>query len=261
MRLADRQAAPTPVELTGCAAIITGGSQGIGEAIARRLAAAGAAVTICARRAQRVREAAERLRAAGARVLGLEADVRDPEQVQRVIDANVREFGQLDILVNNAGTGQIRDTLELDLSAWRELLDTHLTGAFLMSQAAARVMLPAGSGTIINIGSVYSVRGMPKRAAYCTAKHGLVGLTRALACEWAPRGVRVVALAPGYISTRREVPLDFSDEDITRRAPIRRWGTVDEVAEVAAFLCSPRASLVTGSVVMADGGWVAYGGW
>ncbi len=248
-------------DLRGRAAIVTGGSQNIGEAIARRLTMAGTAVTICARRAERVRDAAARLRATGARVLDMVADVRDPVDVQRLVDSTVREFGRLDILVNNAGTGQIRETLAVDLKAWQELIDTHLTGAFLMSQAAARVMIPARAGVILNIGSVFSVRGMPKRAAYCTAKHGILGLTRALACEWAPHGVRVVALAPGYIETKREVPLDFSSEEITRRAPVRRWGTVDEVAEVAVFLCSPRASFVTGSLAMVDGGWVAYGGW
>ena len=154
-----------PQDLSGLAALVTGGSQNIGEAIARRLAAGGAGVTICARRAERVREAAARLRAAGARVLDLVADVRDPEHVERLVGETVKEFGRLDILVNNAGTGQIRETLTLDLQAWRELIDTHLTGTFLMSQAAARVMIPAGSGVILNIGSVFSVRGMPQRAA------------------------------------------------------------------------------------------------
>lgn len=248
-------------EFEGRAAIVTGGSQGIGATIAARLAAGGAAVTICARRPERVKQAANRLRAAGARVCALAADVRDPAQVQQVVDATLREFGRLDITVNNAGTGQIQDSLTLELGAWRDLIDTHLTGTFLMSQAAARVMLPARSGVILNIGSVFSVRGMPQRAAYCAAKHGIVGLTQALACEWAPHGIRVVALAPGYIDVVREMPTPFSREDIEGRTPLRRWGTPEEVAEVAAFLCSPRASFVTGSLTMADGGWVAYGGW
>lgn len=248
-------------EFAGQVAIVTGGSQGIGGAIARRLSAGGAAVTICARRADRVSDAVERLRASGARAHGLAADVRDPAHVRRIIDETVREFGRLDVLVNNAGSGQIRDTLTLELEAWRDLLDTHLTGAFLMSQAAARVMIPARRGVILNIGSVFSVRGMPRRAAYCTAKHGIVGLTQALACEWAPHGLRVVALGPGYISTAREMPIDFSGEVVERRTPQGRWGTPEEMAEVAAFLCSPRASFVNGSLTMADGGWVAYGGW
>ena len=163
--------------------------------------------------------------------------------------------------MNNAGAGQIRDSATLALDAWRELLDTHLTGAFLMSQAAARIMLPQRAGVILNIGSVFSIRGMPQRAAYCTVKHGIVGLTRALACEWAPHGVRVVVLGPGYVDTPREVPIDFSRDTVERRTPMGRWETPEELAEVAAFLCSARAGFVTGTLLMADGGWTAYGGW
>ena len=187
--------------------------------------------------------------------------MRDPAHAQRAVDETVREFGGIDILVNNAGAGQIRDSATLPLEAWREVLDTHLTGAFLMSQAAARIMLPRRSGVILNIGSVFSIRGMPKRAAYTTAKHGIVGLTRALACEWAPHGVRVVVLGPGYVDTPREMPIDFSREVVERRTPMGRWETPEELAEVAALLCSPRAGFVTGTLVMADGGWTAYGGW
>lgn len=248
-------------EFLGQAAIVTGGSQGIGYAIARRFAASGAAVTICARRGERVDDAVRRLRNDGGRIHGLAADVRDPAQVERVVGETVREFGRVDILVNNAGAGQIRDSATLPLEAWREVLDTHLTGAFLMSQSAARIMLPRRSGVILNIGSIFSIRGMPKRAAYATAKHGIVGLTRALACEWAPHGVRVLVLGPGYVDTPREIPIDFSRDLVEKRTPMGRWETPDELAEVAAFLCSARAGFVTGTLLMADGGWTSYGGW
>ena len=249
-------------DLRGRVAIVTGGSQGIGAAIARRFVAAGVSVAICARRADRVDATAAGLRAGGGDVLGLAADVRERDQVQRVVDATVGRFGRLDILVNNAGTGQIQDSLTLDLQSWRAVLETHLTGALIASQASARVMIEQGTGgVILNIGSIFSVQGMPKRAAYTTAKHGVIGLTRALACEWAPHGVRVLALAPGYIATQREVQVDFTEGDIGRRTPLGRFGTVDEVADVAVFLCSPRASFLVGPIVMADGGWTAYGGW
>ncbi len=248
--------------LRGRVAIVTGGSRGIGEGIARRFAAAGVSVAICGRRAERVEAAVDRLRASGAQALGVSADVRNPDDVTKFVDATRERFGRLDILVNNAGTGQIRDSLTLDLASWREVLDTHLTGALLMSQAAAGVMITRGTGgVILNIGSIHSTLGMPKRAAYVTAKHGLIGLTRTLACEWAPHGVRVLALAPGYIDTRREISVDFTEADIARRTPLGRFGTVEEVAEVAVFLCSPRASFLVGPVVMVDGGWTAYAGW
>jgi 3-oxoacyl-[acyl-carrier protein] reductase len=257
----DRSASHSQ-ELRGMAAIVTGGSQGIGEAIARKFLAAGAAVTICARRADRVDAATERLRAIAANVQGLVADVRDPVQVRRVVDASVARYGGVHILVNNAGSGQIRDSLTLDLTAWYEVLDTHLTGALLMSQAAAAVMIEQGTGgVILNIGSIHSVLGMPRRAAYVAAKHGVIGLTRTLACEWAPYGIRVLALAPGYIATQREMEVDFTQADIHRRTPLGRFGTVDEVADVAVFLCSSRASFMVGPVVMVDGGWTAYAGW
>ncbi len=248
--------------LRGRVAIITGGSQGIGEAIAHRFAAAGVAVAICAQRAERVEAAVDRLRAQGAQALGVAADVRNPDDVTKFVDATLERFGRLDILINNAGTGQIRDSLTLDLASWRDVLDTHLTGALLMSQAAARAMIARGTGgVILNIGSIHSVLGMPKRAAYVTAKHGLIGLTRTLACEWAPHGVRVLMLAPGYIDTRREIKVDFTEADIARRTPLGRFGTVEEVAEVTVFLCSPRASFLVGPVILADGGWTAYAGW
>lgn len=251
-------------DLAGKVVVITGGNSGIGKETAVELARMGARVVIAARNPTRAAAAVKEIKertGAGDRVETMPLDLASFASVRAFAGAFTDAHDRLDVLVNNAGTGQIRDTLTLELEAWRDLLDTHLTGAFLMSQAAARVMIPARRGVILNIGSVFSVRGMPRRAAYCTAKHGIVGLTQALACEWAPHGLRVVALGPGYINTAREMPIDFSGEVVERRTPQGRWGTPEEMAEVAAFLCSPRASFVNGSLTMADGGWVAYGGW
>lgn len=132
----------------------------------------------------------------------------------------------------------------------------------LMSQAAGEVMINQGTGgVILNVASVFGVLGRAQLTAYCAAKHGLVGLTRALACEWASYGIRVVALAPSYIATVREFRPSFTDADIERRTPLGRYGQVEEVAETAAYLCSRGASFITGAVIMVDGGWTAYGGW
>lgn len=249
-------------DLQGQVAIVTGGSQGLGEAIARRLLAAGVGVTICARRAEVVDRTTQRLSQDGRQVLGVAADVARPDDVRRVIDATVHRFGALHHLINNAGSWKVIDSLDLDLPSWHRVLDASLTGAFLMSQAAARPMITqATGGTIVNIASIFGVVGMVRRAAYVAAKHGLIGLTRALACEWAPHGIKVVAVAPGYLEMERAQPTDYTSADISRRAPLGRFSTLQEVAEVVTFLCSKRAPSILGSVVMVDGGWTAYGGW
>jgi 3-oxoacyl-[acyl-carrier protein] reductase len=249
-------------DLRGQVAVVTGGSQGLGEAIARRLLDAGASVTICARRRERVELAAQRLEQGGRPVLGIAADVARPDDVRRVIDATVQRFGALHLLVNNAGSWKVIDSLDLDLASWHQVLDASLTGAFLMSQAAAGSMIAqATGGVIVNIASIFGVVGMVRRAAYVAAKHGLIGLTRALACEWAPHGIKVVAVAPGYLEMERTQPTDYTAADISRRSPLGRFSTLEEVADVVTFLCSKRAPSLLGSVVMVDGGWTAYGGW
>jgi 3-oxoacyl-[acyl-carrier protein] reductase len=253
------------MKLSGRVAIVTGSSMGIGEAIAGAFLREGARVVVNSREQARADAAAARLGRAGGETLPLAADVATRAGVDRLVAAAVGRWGRLDIMVNNAGTSMIAPSVELGEADWRRTIDLNLTGAFLGSQAAARVMLPARAGSIINIGSILGQVGLPKRAAYCASKHGLIGLTKVLGVEWGRQGVRVNCINPGYIKTPMDVQDqsvgDYTDADITRRAPAGRFGGPEEVATAAVWLASDDAAYVTGTAVDVDGGWVAYGGW
>ena len=253
-----------PDSLAGRVAIVTGSSSGIGEAIAHELARAGAAVVVNSRGRERAEPVARAIEARGGRAIAVAADVTEPAQVGSMVDAALGELGGLDILVNNAGAGFIAPSEELAFEDWRRVIDVDLTAPFLCAQAAARHMLGRGGGVIVNIASALGHTAMPGRAAYASAKHGLIGLTKVLGTEWAGRGVRCIAVSPGYVATelvranmRRG---GFDERDLERRTPLGRLATPEEVARVVAFLASDAASYMTGSHVLVDGGWVAYGG-
>jgi 3-oxoacyl-[acyl-carrier protein] reductase len=246
-------------------AIVTGSSMGIGEAIAWAYAREGARIVIHSRSAERGARVAHALREGGHDAVAVAGDVRDSSTAERLVDAAERQWHRLDILVNNAGTSMIGPSETLPEEGWRLTIDTNLTGAFFCAQAAARVMIPKRSGVILNVSSILGEVGLPKRAAYCASKHGLVGLTKVLGTEWARHGVRVVGIDPAYIKTpmdeRDQGTGDYTSADIERRTPAGRFGGVEEVAAAALFLASDDAAYITGSCVTVDGGWVAYGGW
>jgi 3-oxoacyl-[acyl-carrier protein] reductase len=250
--------------LAGRVALVTGSSSGIGEAIALELAAAGAAVVVNSRSRERAEPVARAIDAAGGRAIAVAADVCDPAQVAALMRAAVDELGALDILVNNAGVGFVAPSEELALEDWRRLIELDLTAPFICAQAAARHMLGAGGGVIVNIASALAHTAMPGRDAYAAAKHGLIGLNKVLGIEWADRGVRCVAVSPGYVATEfvRENMRrgSFDEHDIERRTPLGRLATPQEIARIVAFVASDAASYMTASHVLVDGGWVGYGG-
>jgi 3-oxoacyl-[acyl-carrier protein] reductase len=241
-------------------AVVTGAGRGLGAAIAEELAARGAAVVVADVDRELAHATAARLGATSA-----VADVTDPTAVTALFDELARERGRIDVLVNNAGVGAVAPSEELSHEVWSRTLAINLAGTFLCAQAAARHMLPAGRGVIVNIASLFGAVGMPRRAAYAASKHAVVGLTKALATEWARRGIRVVAVEPAYVRTALDdadqVAGGYTAADIERRTPMARYAEPAEIARVVAFLASDDASFVTGSAVAVDGGWLAYGGW
>lgn len=242
-------------------AIISGGAGGIGLATGRCLAAEGYRVVLADLDGVAAGRAASRL---GADHLGIAVDITEEASVEALVVSVIETCGRIDALVNNAGIGdQPGATLDQSADAFDRVLQVHLRGTFLMSRRVGREMLRQGDGAIVNLSSIAGLGGIPTRNAYGAAKAGIVAMTRSMACEWARQGVRVNAVAPGYVRTELVVELArrgaIDLAALERRTPMGRLADPEEIADSIAFLLSPRAGYITGTSLAADGGWLALG--
>ncbi len=245
--------------LTNRVALVTGANRGLGQAMALGLAEAGADIACVSRSGDdgEIRQAVEAL---GRRFLGLTCDLGQPQQRAGLVAKVVDALGQVDILVNNAGSGARHPPEDYPESEWRNVLEVHLTAAFDLSQQAAPFMFQRGRGKIVNIGSVMSYEGGLNIPAYAAAKHGIAGLTKALAVAWSGKGVNVNCIAPGYFETNLSTSLKHHPvrgQQILDRIPCGRWGQPDELRGLVVFLASDAANYMHGSIVPIDGGWLS----
>jgi NAD(P)-dependent dehydrogenase (short-subunit alcohol dehydrogenase family) len=243
--------------LDGKRALVTGASSGIGLATARALAEAGAHVVLAARRADRLETAAAALMADGLSASALVLDVTDAGAVQTAIEA----AAPFDILFNNAGINRLQKLLDIDMQSFDQLMSVNLRGAFVVAQAVARRMVAAGQGgSIVTTSSQMGHVGGPRRVAYCATKHGIEGMTKAMALELAPHGIRVNTVAPTFIAT--EMSAAFMDDpafaaEVLSAIPLGHGGVPRDVAAAVVFLASPASSMITGTSLRVDGGWTA----
>ena len=248
-------------DLTGLVAVVTGGGRGLGRGIAEGLAQAGARVVLCGRTQSTLDAAACELRGRGHDALAQAADVSQETDVLAVRDAVLSVCGRIDILVNNAGINPIYRGIEkTSLADWQNVIGVNLTGVFLCCKHIGGVLAAQGAGSVINVSSVAGHVGLRRSVPYCAAKGGVELLTKALALDWAPRGVRVNCIAPGYFETDLTAGMRENESlasGLLARTPLGRFGALQDIAGAAVFLASSASAYMTGQSLVVDGGWLA----
>ena len=259
----DLQQATTGIlqrfRLDGKKALVTGSATGLGAAIAIALAEAGAAVA-CHGNRRAAEQTAETIRSSGGEAVAFSADLSHTASPEALVNHTLEAFGQIDILINNAGTIIRHEAAEYPLDDWMTVLQVNLTSVFQLSQLAAKGMIERGGGKIVNIASLLSFQGGIRVPAYAASKGGVAQLTKALANEWAPKGIQVNAIAPGYMRTENTSALQADEtrnRQILERIPAARWGEAEDLTGAAVFLSSPASDYITGAVLNVDGGWLA----
>ena len=251
-------------DLSGKVAIVTGVSRGLGVSFSRGLAKAGCDLAIVARNLEKLREVGRGLEQFGGRVLALKVDVTVAADVEDMVKGTIAEYGRIDILVNNAGISSIADAESMSEEEWRSVMDTNVKGCFLCAQAVGRRMLGKERGKIINIASMYGISASScvNQVSYVTSKSAVLGLTRELAVEWAPRGLNVVALAPGFFRSDQTIWAFEEDPELggklLAKIPMGRMGKLEELEATIVYLASSAADYMNGQALILDGGFLSW---
>lgn len=248
-------------QLTGKVALVTGASRGLGRAMARGLAKAGADLVLCARSQGDLARAAQEITGMGRKALAVRVDVLSQHSVEEMLGRALDAMGRIDILVNNAGVNVRKPVVELAEDEWDTVLDTNLKGYFLVGRAVGRQMISQGGGKVINVASILGAVGLPNQVAYASSKGGVIQMTKVMALEWAPYHINVNAIAPTYFETPLVAALRNDPERyrfIVERTPMGRWGQPEELEGIVIFLASRASDFITGQTIFVDGGWTIW---